>query len=184
MNDIINELKTELDKVITIIKKELNKYKCGRADESIISDVKIIYYDNLTPISNISLISVTDARTITIKPYEKKFIKNICNAIIEKKLGLNPQDNGDVIRIFFPPITEERRKELVKIVNNEAEKARVSVRNTRRDIIDKITKTSKQDKISKDDVKRLEKDIQNTVDKYIKDINDITINKEKELLSM
>ena len=183
MNDILNELKTELDKIITLFKKELSKYKCGRADESIISDIKIIYYDNLTPISKMSLINVTDAKTITIKPYEKKFTKDICKAIIEKKLGLNPQDNGDVIKIYFPPMNEERREDLVKMTKNEAEKARVSVRNTRRDVIDKI-KTSKQDKVSKDEIKRLEENIQKTIDKYIKDINDITENKAKELLSM
>lgn len=182
-SEMLTELETKLDKIIVFFKKEISKYRCGKADESIIADIKIIYYDNLTPISKMSIISTPDPKTITIKPYEKKFTKDICNAIIEKNIGLNPQDNGDVIKIFFPPITEERRKELVKIIKNEAEKNKITIRNTRKDTKDKI-KDLKKNGISEDDIKRLEDNIQNVINKYIENINEITEKKEKELMKI
>ena len=120
---------------------------------------------------------------MTIKPYEKKFIKDICNAIIEKNIGLNPQDDGDIIKIYFPQITEERRKELVKIIKNESEKAKISIRNIRRDIIEK-TKGFKKSGVSEDEIKRFEDNIQNIINKYIKNIDSITENKEKELMKL
>ena len=179
----LTQLDIDLDKTIVYFKKEISKYRCGKADGAIFADIKIFYYGNITPISKIAIISVPDFRTVTIKPYEKKFIKDICNAIIEKNIGLNPQDDGDIIKIYFPQITEERRKELVKIIKNESEKAKISIRNIRRDIIEK-TKGFKKSGVSEDEIKRFEDNIQNIINKYIKNIDSITENKEKELMKL
>lgn len=181
--DIIGNIESEMNKVLEFTKNEVNKFKVGKADPSILEDIKIFYYDNLTPISQIALINVVDIKTITIKPYEKKFVKDIAAAIVDKKLGLNPQDDGEVVKIYFPPITEERRKELVKIVKGEGEKAKISIRNIRKNFKDK-TKDLKKNGISEDEIKRLDENIQNKTDLFIKNIDKIVEQKEVELMKV
>ena len=181
--DIITDIENEMCKVFDFTKSEINKFKVGKADPSILESVKVVYYGNLTPISQVALINVLDVKTISIKPYEKKFVKDIVAAIVDKKLGLNPQDDGEVIKIYFPPMTEERRKEMVKIVKGEGEKAKISIRNIRKNFKDK-TKDLKKNGISEDEIKRLDENIQNKTDLFIKNIDKLIEQKEADLMKM
>ena len=181
--DIITDIENEMNKVFDFTKTEINKFKVGKADPSVLESVKIVYYGNLTPIPQVALINVLDVKTISIKPYEKKFVKDIVTAIVDKKLGLNPQDDGEVIKIYFPPMTEERRKELVKIVKGEGEKAKISIRNIRKNFKDK-TKDLKKNGISEDEIKRLDENIQNKTDLFIKNIDKLIEQKEVDLMKI
>ena len=181
--DILSELDDKLKCVEKFLNTEINKYSCGRADKSLIENIKVLYYGSLTPISQMSFISVLDVRTLIIKPYDKSYTKSICSAIIEKNLGINPLDDGDSIKIIFPQMSEERRKEIVKLVEKEGEKAKVSIRNIRRDFIDK-TKKLKTNGESEDVIKRLDVSIQNIIDRNIKNIDEIILKRDKEIMSL
>ena len=181
--DIIDELKDKIKKVEEYLVSEIKKYNCGRADKYLFDSIKVLYYDNLTPISQMSSITNLDARTLIIKPYDKSSVKSICNAIIEKNLGLNPIDDGDTIKIVFPQMSEERRNEIAKLVEKVGENAKVSIRNVRRDFIDK-TKQLKKDGESEDVIKRLDDSIQKIIDKAVVDIEGIVNNKKNDIMTI
>ena len=182
-NALLSDLEDKLKGVENSLLREIKKYNCGRPDKSLLETINVLYYDNFTPIQQMALITVLDARTIIIKPYDKSSIKSICNAIIEKGLGLNPLDDGDTIKIVFPQMSEERRKEIAKLVDIEGEKAKVYVRNVRREFIDK-TKELKKNGESEDVIKRLDVSIQGIIDKAIKDIDKIIDEKKKEIMTI
>ena len=161
----------------------LQKIRTGRANPSLLSGISVDYYGTLTPIAQVASVSVPDSNSLLVTPWEKNLIVTLDKAIRESDLGLNPQTTDESIRIPLPPLTEERRKDLIKIVKKESENAKVSIRNLRRDANNDLKNLNKDNLISDDELKRNENDIQKLTDDYIKKIDDIYSSKEKELLS-
>jgi ribosome recycling factor len=170
-------------KAISHLETELIKIRAGRATPQMFDGLVVDYYGSSTPISQVGNISVADARTITIQPWEKNMLQPIERAIIAANLGVTPQNDGAIIRIFLPALTEERRKDLVKKVNAEGEQSRVSVRSVRRDMIEEIKKLQKNG-LSEDEGKDAEKEVQQMTDKYIALIDKHLASKEKEIMSV
>lgn len=185
---MIAELKknTELKmrKSLDALKNDLGKVRTGRAHTGLLDHVTVDYYGTQTPLSGVSNVSLLDARTIGITPWEKKLIGAIEKAIREADLGLNPATMGDVIRVPMPALTEERRKELVKVVRGEAENARVAIRNLRRDANHGLKEALKKKDISEDDERRAQDDIQKLTDRFVADIDKMLQHKEAELLAV
>lgn len=171
-----------MDKTIAALKDEFKALRTGRASASIFDRVKVDYYGTPTPLNQVSTISVPEARSIVIQPFDKSLIGEIEKAIQKSELGLNPSNDGKVIRISIPPLTAERRKELVKQAKATAENSRVAIRNIRRDGNDDLKKQQKDGTITEDDLKTGETDLQKSTDKYIQDINKILEEKEKEIM--
>ena len=161
----------------------LQKIRTGRANPSLLSGISVDYYGTLTPIAQVASVSVPDSNSLLVTPWDKNLIVILDKAIRESDLGLNPQTTDESIRIPLPPLTEERRKDLIKIVKKESENAKVSIRNIRRDANNDLKNLNKDNLISDDELKRNENDIQKLTDDFIKKIDDIFISKEKELLS-
>ena len=155
--------------------------RAGRANASVLDKIAIDYYGTMTPIQQVGSISSPEPRMLVIQPWDASVLSEIEKAINKSELGLSPQNDGKVIRLNFPPLTEERRRELVKMVKKYAEEAKVQVRNARRDGIESYKKQKKDGEITEDDLKTIEKDIQDMTDKYIKEIDSITADKEKEI---
>ncbi|MDT8405893.1 MAG: ribosome recycling factor [Methylococcales bacterium] len=171
-------------KSLEALKHDMAKIRTGRAHPSLLDQITVSYYGSETPLSQVANIAAEDARTLTVTPWERTLIKDIEKAIMSSGLGLNPNTNGPVIRIPLPPLTEERRKELVKVVKNEAEQGRVAVRNIRRDANNDIKNALKDKTISEDDARSGEDKIQKLTDRYIKDIDAFLAEKETELMSI
>ncbi len=171
-----------MDKTIAALKDEFKALRTGRASASIFDRVRVDYYGTPTPLNQVSTISVPEARSIVIQPFDKSLITEIEKAILKSELGLNPSNDGKVIRISIPPLTAERRKELVKQAKSIAENSRVAIRNIRRDGNDELKKQQKDGSITEDDLKTGEADLQKSTDKYIQDINKILEEKEKEIM--
>lgn len=171
-----------MDKTIAALKDEFKALRTGRASASIFDRVKVDYYGTPTPLNQVSTISVPEARSIVIQPFDKSLIGEIEKAIQKSELGLNPSNDGKVIRISIPPLTAERRKELVKQAKATAENSRVAIRNIRRDGNDDLKKQQKGGVITEDELKTGEADLQKSTDKYIQDINKILEEKEKEIM--
>ena len=163
---------------------ELKTIRAGRANAQVLDKISIDYYGTATPIAQVGSISTPEPRTLLIQPWDVSVLKEIEKAILKSELGVNPQNDGKVIRLIFPPLTEERRKELVKTVKKYSEDAKVQVRNARRDAMDDYKVKKKNGEVTEDDLKAIEKDIQALTDKYIKEIEDITASKEKEILEV
>ena len=161
----------------------LQKIRTGRANPSLLSGIMVDYYGTQTPISQVASVSVPDSNSLLITPWDKTFIVKLDKVIRESDLGLNPQTTDESIRIPLPPLTEERRKDLIKIVKKESENAKVSIRNIRRDANNDLKNLNKDNLISDDDLKKNENDIQKLTDDFIRKIDDIFTSKEKELLS-
>ena len=171
-----------MDKTIAALNDEFKALRTGRASASIFDRVKVDYNGTPTPLNQVSTISVPEARSIVIQPFDKSLIGEIEKAIQKSELGLNPSNDGKVIRISIPPLTAERRKELVKQAKATAENSRVAIRNIRRDGNDDLKKQQKDGTITEDDLKTGEADLQKSTDKYIQDINKILEEKEKEIM--
>ena len=171
-----------MDKTIAALKDEFKALRTGRASASIFDRVRVDYYGTPTPLNQVSTISVPEARSIVIQPFDKSLISEIEKAILKSELGLNPSNDGKVIRISIPPLTAERRKELVKQAKSIAENSRVAIRNIRRDGNDELKKQQKDGTITEDDLKTGEADLQKSTDKYIQDISKILEEKEKEIM--
>ena len=184
METIKKNLEERSRKTISILKEDLNTVRAGRANPALLDKVMVDYYGSPTPLKNLSNISVPDPRTLMITPFDPKSISEIEKAINASDIGIAPQNDGKVIRLNFPPLTEERRKELVKTVKKYTEEAKVQIRNARRDAMDKYKAMKKDGEITEDDLKETEKDIQNLTDKYIKEIDNISAAKEKEILEV
>lgn len=178
------EIEAKMEKRINGYAGELKTIRAGRANASILDKVAIDYYGTMTPVAQVGSISAPDARTLVIQPWDGSILKEIEKAINASEIGITPQNDGKVIRLNFPPLTEERRKELVKQVKKYTEEAKVQIRNARRDAMDDYKKQKKDGDLTEDDLKGIEKDIQNLTDKYIKEIDDICADKEKEILEV
>jgi len=179
--DFIIEASIEqMDNSIKFLEKELLNIRAGKANPNMLSSVKVDYYGSLTPLNQIANVNTPDSQTLSIQPWEKDKLEDIEKAILVSNLGFNPMNNGESIIISIPPLTEERRKELVKVAKSEAENAKVSIRNTRKDANNEIRKSD----ISDDMKSNYEIDIQEATDKYISRIDSIFSAKEKEILSV
>jgi len=185
---MIAELKTRtrngMDKAVEALRRDLAKVRTGRASVAILDDVRVDYYGTPTPLNQVSSLTVPEPRLITIQPWEKKLIPEIERAIQKADLGINPTSDGIIIRLAFPPLTEERRKEMVKQVKKMGEAGKIAVRNARRDANDSLKKLLKDKEISEDDEKRGEKEIQELTDDYVGRIDKVVADKEKELMEI
>jgi ribosome recycling factor len=185
---MIDEVKSEatagMEKSIDALKRDLGKVRTGRASLLLLEDIRVDYYGTPTPLNQVGTLAVPEPRLITIQPWEKNLIPQIEKAILKADLGLNPTSDGLLIRLAFPPLTEERRKEMVKQVKRMGEDAKVGVRNVRRDANDSLKKMEKGKDISEDEAKRGEKEIQDLTDLYVKKIDGIVDAKEKELMEI
>lgn len=181
---LILELASEkMEKSISFFKEELVSIRAGKANQNVLNGVMVDYYDSQTPISQVASINIPDAKTILIQPWEKGLIPAIEKAILVANIGLTPSNNGEHIRLSIPPLTEERRIQLVKQVKSEAENARVSLRNARRDAVDAFKKAQK-DGMPEDMAKDGESDAQKLIDGYIKKIDDLVAEKEQEIMTV
>jgi ribosome recycling factor len=182
-NDVLQDLEDHMHKAIAHLEAELAKIRAGKATPQMLDGIVVDYYGNATPVNQVGNISIADARTLTIQPWEKNMLQPIERAILQANIGVTPQNDGTIIRIFLPPLTEERRKELVKKSNNEGEGAKVSVRNLRRDAIERIKKMQK-DGLSEDAAKDAEIDIQSMTDRFIALVEKHLEAKEKEVMTV
>ena len=174
----------KMDKTISVFKENLAEIRAGRANPAILNKVKIDYYGTPTPINQVAGISVPEARLIVIQPWDASILKEIEKAILASEIGINPNNDGKVIRLAFPELNEERRKELVKEIRKIAEEAKVSVRAIRRDGIDEAKAKQKNSEITEDELKSAETEIQKITDKNIEEIDKILANKENEIMSI
>lgn len=180
---ILEEGKESMTKAINHLEAELVKIRAGKANPTMLDGIMVDYYGNLTPINQVGNISAMDARTISIQPWEKNMLQPIERAIIAANIGINPQNDGNIIRLFLPPLTEERRKEMVKRSNAEGEHAKVAVRSIRREAIEQIKKLQKEG-LSEDQAKDSETEIQEMTDKFISFVEKHLAAKEKEIMSV
>lgn len=164
--------------------KEFSEIRAGRANPAVLDKVKVDYYGAPTPVNQLAAVSVTEARTLTIQPWDASVLKQIEKAIQTSDIGINPMNDGKVIRLVFPPLTEDRRKEIVKDVQKIAEDTKVQVRNVRRDIIDKLKSMKKEGELTEDDLKQGEKKAQDLTDKFTKEIDSLSAAKQKEILEL
>lgn len=178
---IMDDAGDSMKKAITHLEAELIKIRAGKANPQMLDGIVVDYYGSPTPIAQVANIMATDARTLTVQPWEKNMLQPIERAIINSNIGINPQNDGVIIRMFLPPLTEERRKELVKRCNGEGEHSKVAIRNIRRDAIEHIKKLQK-DGLSEDAAKDAEKDVQELTDKYILLVEKHLAAKEKEIM--
>ena len=178
------EFENKMKKTTEVLKSELDAVRAGRANAAVLSPISVDYYGVPTPIQQVANISVPDPRSLMIQPWDASLLKGIEKAILASDLGINPQNDGRVIRLVFPQLTEERRKELAKQVKKYGEEAKVAVRNVRRDAMEKYKKQQKASEITEDDYKNVEKDIQKLTDDYIKEVEAIAAKKEKELFEI
>ena len=178
--DIAND---KMQKAIEHLENELKVLRAGRANPNMLSGVMVDYYGTMTPLAQVASIGSPDARSINIQPWEKKMIEPIEKAIMAANLGFTPVNNGEIVRISIPPLTEERRKEMVKKVKTEGENAKIAVRNVRRNVVDSARKLTK-DGVPEDEVKNLEKEIQTITDKSIEKVDQIISAKEKDIMTV
>ncbi len=178
------EIQEKMNKTIAVLEKDYAAVRAGRANPAVLDKIRIDYWGTETPLNQMAAISVSEARVLVIQPYDASQLKAIEKAINTSDIGINPSNDGKVIRLVFPPLTEERRKDLIKEVSAMAESAKVSIRSIRRDAIDKYKKQQKASEITEDDYKIIEKDIQELTDKSVKAIDETYSAKEKELKSV
>jgi ribosome recycling factor len=184
----ITEIKKSADqkmtKTVETLKADLHKVRTGRAHAGILDHLQVEYYGNPTPLNQVANVSVLDARTLGVAPWEKNMVAVVEKAIRDSDLGLNPASVGDVVRVPMPPLTEERRKELIKVVKREAEDARVAVRNIRRDANHELKELLKAKEVSEDDERRAQDDVQKLTDRHIADIDEVLAAKEADLMAV
>lgn len=184
MNELFKSAEEKMSKTVATLEKEYGAVRAGRANPAILDRITVDYYGTPTPIVQMAAVSVPEARMLQIQPWDASTLKGIEKAILASDLGITPQNDGKLIRISFPPLTEERRKELVKDINKMAEESKVAIRSIRRDVNDKLKVMKKNSEITEDDVKKGETDVQKLTDKYIKNIDDVASAKEKEIMSL
>jgi ribosome recycling factor len=182
--DVIKDLTDHMNKTVDALRREFQKVRTGRASTGILEDIKVDYYGNATPISQVAALAVPEPRTITLQPWEAKLIPAIEKAILNANIGMTPANDGKLIRLTLPPLTEERRKEIVKQLKKLAEDAKVALRNIRRDAIDQLKKLEKDKQISEDDLKRAEKEVQELTKTHEGKIDEVLSHKEKEVLEV
>jgi len=182
--DIKKNTEAKMDQSIEALKNNLSKIRTGRANPALLDAVQVEYYGSMVPISQVANVALLDARTISVQPWEKGLGAKIEKAIRESDLGLNPASMGDLIRVPMPPMSEERRKEMTKLVRNEGENAKIAVRNLRRDANEAVKKLVKDKAASEDDQKRSEADIQKLTDKHVATIDQLVAAKEQEVMAV
>ncbi|MFZ5997264.1 MAG: ribosome recycling factor [Nitrospirota bacterium] len=184
MQELKKKANDKMSGAVESLKKDLMTMRTGRATLSLLDGISVDYYGTPTPLNQVAALSVSDARQITIQPWEQKLISEIEKAILKSDLGLTPSNDGKVIRLTIPMLTEERRKQLVKVVRKRAEEAKIAVRNIRRDIIDELKKSEKEKHLSEDDVKRFQEEVQKITDSYIHKVDETVQHKEKEIMEV
>ena len=179
-----NEYSKKMDKTLVHLAEEFDAVRAGRANPKVLDRITVEYYGSETQLNGVATISSPDARTLVIQPWDTTLLKEIQKAILSSELGINPQNDGKVIRLIFPQLTEERRKELTKQVKKYAEEAKVAMRNIRRDGMDYVKKLKKDSQITEDEQKKAEKDLQDMLDKFTKKVDEALAAKEKELMAI
>ena len=182
--DAMNELKTKIEKSINYFEEDLTSIRVGKASAGVLDRIMVNYYGTDTPINQMATVSATDAHTLTIQPWDASTLKEIEKAIQKSDLGINPANDGKVIRLVFPALTEESRKELCKTLSKKTEEAKVNIRNIRRDILEVFKKQKKDGTLTEDDMRNVEKDVQKATDDAIKSIETISANKEKTIMAI
>ncbi|MDA8431216.1 MAG: ribosome recycling factor [Geobacteraceae bacterium] len=181
---VLDDMKSHMEKTLVVLKSEFQKIRTGRASTSILDSIKVDYYGNSSSISQVATLAVPESRTITISPWEAKIIPAIEKAILNANIGLTPSNDGRTIRLNLPPLTEERRKEIVKELKKKAEDDKVALRNIRRDAIDKLKKLEKDKVITEDALKKLEKDVQDATKGFEQKVDEAVAHKEKEVMEV
>lgn len=184
LNVVLSSLEERLNKRFEYLKSEFIMIRAGRVDTRIVERVTVDYFGTMTPIKNLANISCADARTIVINPWDASVLSPMVKALGAANLGVSPVDDGRVVRLVFPQLTEESRKDLVKKVKKIAEETRVAMRNERRDANDQVKKLNSQEKLSEDDIKNMESDIQKILDDYISNVDNILAQKEKDIMTI
>ncbi|PRR80258.1 Ribosome-recycling factor [Clostridium liquoris] len=184
IKEIISIADEKMEKTINVLQKELASMKAGRATPAMLDKIEVEYYGSITPISQIASISVPESRILQIQPWDKTAIKAIEKAILKSDLGLNPNNDGTVIRLLIPELTEETRKNIVKTIKKTGEETKIAIRSIRRDCNDKIKALKKESDISEDEIKKAEEDIQKRTDNFIKEVDKILEVKEKEVMTV
>lgn len=184
INDIKKDASDRMAKSVETLRQDLTKIRTGRAHTSLLDHITVSYYGSEVPLSHVATVAVADARTLTVTPWEKSMVSAVEKALMTSDLGLNPSSAGTLIRVPLPPLTEERRRDFTRIVRQEAEQARVAIRNIRRDANGDIKELVKAKEASEDEARRAEEEIQKLTDKYIKDIDALLEAKEKELMEI
>ncbi len=184
IEDIKKDAQQRMGKSIDALKDEFSKIRTGRAHISLLDHVMVDYYGNMVPINQAATVSIADARTLSVQPWERNMVPAVEKAILNSDLGLNPSTAGDVIRVPLPMLTEERRKEMIKVARGEAEQARVAIRNIRRDANSHVKDLLKEKEVTEDDSRRAEDDIQKITDKYVTQVDELLGVKEKDLMEI
>lgn len=184
VKDVVDKTRAGMEKSIEALRKDFTKVRTGRASVTLLDEIRIDYYGTPTPLNQIATLAVPEPRLITIQPWEKKLISDIERAILKSDLGLNPASDGILVRIAIPALTEERRKEMVKLTKRMGEEAKIAIRNARRDANESLKRMEKAKEISEDDLKRGEKEIQELTDSFVKKADDVVAAKEKEVMEI
>lgn len=184
MKEVLSKAESRMEKRIDHLHGDLAAIRAGRANPAVLDKISVDYYGAPTPINQLAAVSVTEARTLTIQPWDASVVHLIEKAIQMSDLGINPQTDGKVLRIMFPPLTEDRRKDIVKDIAKIGEESKVSVRNIRRDAVDKFKAMKKDGSLTEDDLKQAEKKIQDLTDRFVKEIDKMTEKKQKEVMEI
>ena len=184
MKEQLQKAEERMGRRIDHLCKEYSEIRAGRANPAVLDKVKVDYYGTPTPVNQLAAVSVTEARTLTIQPWDVSIVKQVEKAIQKSDIGINPMNDGKVIRLIFPPLTEDRRKDIVKDVQRIAEDTKVQIRNVRRDTIDKLKGMKKSGELTEDELKLAEKKTQELTDKYTKKVDTISADKQKEILEI
>ena len=184
MQELLKVTEEKMNKTLSVLEREYKSIRAGRANVAVLDRIAVDYYGTPTPIQQMAAVSVPEARILMIQPWDASTLKSIEKAILTSDIGINPQNDGQVIRLSFPQLTEERRKEIVKDVRKMAEDNRIAVRNTRRDAIEKLKAMKKSNTITEDDEANGEKKVQTLTDKYCKEVDDMSAAKEKEIMEI
>ncbi len=182
MQAVLNECRDKMNKAIATLDKELSRFRTGRASVSLLDDVMVEYYGTMTPLNQLASISIPDSRTIAIQPWDRNAFSGIEKAIMKSDLGLNPVNDGKIIRINLPPLTEERRKELVKMAKKTAEDTKVALRNIRREANESLKKMKNNKELTEDEMQKGYEEVQKIIDSYVERVDQILAEKEKEIM--
>ena len=184
LNEIKDDAKSRMDKAIEAFNNALRRIRTGRAHPSLLDEVMVSYYGTPTQLKQLANVGVEDGRTITVTPWEKSLLGEVDKAIRSSNLGLNPSNNGDMIRVPLPALTQDSRKELLKVAKSEGENAKIAIRNARRDANNDVKDLLKEKEITEDEQRRSEEDIQKITDKFVKDVDTLLAEKEKEIMTV
>lgn len=184
MNELLKNTEEKMQKTISALERDYKAVRAGRANTAVLDRITVDYYGAPTPIQQMAAVSVPEARTLMIQPWDASTLRDIEKAILTSDIGINPQNDGRVIRLMFPPLTEERRRDIVKDIKKTAEESKVAIRNLRRDALEKLKGLKKANSITEDDEANGEKKIQNITDKFCKELDSMASDKEKEIMEI